>query len=254
MRYGFEESLMKNIIRFDEHGDTVSFYKEGWNSIAQIDNIPEIVTVVKENMWSDNNGYLYCAKLKKYLHRLVVEFKVGAERLQELTNNGFVVDHLNNDEKYNCCLDNLHIISSDLNIAKGHTVDKDIDALWQKAGIGIYLLKNNEYQIAVGFNVSATVRLGNCEKIISDLYWNFDNFDKCYLAIQTIISALKGQCNLYADRLQATKWWYREAIIMPPEYAKLEGPLIKIGDNYVLKINNKPGPKMAIIDKPAKIE
>ena len=43
---------MKNIIRFDEHGDTVSFYKEGWNSIAQIDNIPEIVTVVKENMWS----------------------------------------------------------------------------------------------------------------------------------------------------------------------------------------------------------
>lgn len=80
------------------------------------------------------------------------------------------------------------------------------------------------------------------------------NFDKCYLAIQTIISALKGQCDLYADRLQASKRWFREAIILPPEYAQMEGPLIKIGDKYVLKINNTPGANFAVINKPAKME
>lgn len=245
---------MNSNIKFDEHGEEVSFFKEGWNSVAHIDNVPEIVELVKENNWIDNNGYLYCYKLKKYLHRIVIEYKIGKEKLAKLTTEGFVVDHLNNDEKYNCRLNNLHIISSDLNIAKGHTVDKDIKGLWLKAGIGLYWLKNGLYQIAVAFNEPAMIIINKDIKSIDHLYWNFDNFDKCYNAIQIIISALKGQCNLYADRLQAVAWNYREPIALPNSYAHLEGPLIKYGDTYVLKINNEPGPNFAVIKKPAPIE
>ena len=93
---------MKSSIKFEEHGDEVLFFKEGWNSVAHIDNVPEIVELVKQNNWIDKNGYLYCSKLKKYLHRIVVECKIGEKNLAELTAEGFVVDHLNNDEKYNC--------------------------------------------------------------------------------------------------------------------------------------------------------
>lgn len=148
----------------------------------------------------------------------------------------------------------MHIITSDLNIAKGHTVDKDIKNLWLKVGIGLYWLKSGDYQIAVGFNVPANILLEDGERPIESLYWNFDNFDKCYIAIQTIISALNGQCKLYADQLQAKKWWFKEAIILPPEYAQLDDPLIKYGDTYVLKINNTLGEKVAVISKPAKVE
>lgn len=245
---------MNSSIKFDEHGEEVSFFKEGWNSVAHIDNVPDLVELVKKNKWADNNGYLYCSKLKKYLHRIVVEYKIGKEKLAELTAEGFVVDHLNNDEKYNCRLNNLHIISSDLNIAKGHTVDKDIKELWLKAGIGLYWLKNGLYQIVVGFNVPATISVDKDIKNIERLYWNFENFDKCYNAVQIIISALKGKCNLYADQLQAVTWDYREAIVLPNSYVHSEGPLIKYGDTYVLRINNKSGPNFAVIKKPAPID
>lgn len=245
---------MNSSIKFDEHGEEVSFFKEGWNSVAHIDNVPDLVELVKKNKWADNNGYLYCSKLKKYLHRIVVEYKIGKEKLAELTAEGFVVDHLNNDEKYNCRLNNLHIISSDLNIAKGHTVDKDIKELWLKAGIGLYWLKNGLYQIVVGFNVPATISVDKDIKNIERLYWNFENFDKCYNAVQIIISALKDKCNLYADQLQAVTWDYREAIVLSNSYVHSEGPLIKYGDTYVLRINNKSGPNFAVIKKPAPID
>lgn len=245
---------MQNNIKYETCGDKVTFFKEGWKCVAQVDNIPELVELVKQHSWSDNNGYLYCGKLKEYLHRVVIEFKIGKDKLSELTKNGFVVDHLNNDEKYNCCLDNLHIISSDSNIAKGHTVDKDIKDLLLKAGIGLFCLKNGLYQIAVGFNIPTTITVAGEVKNIDRLYWNFDNFDKCYIALQTIIAALKGNCDLYVDLLQATNWWYIETILLPEEYLQDKGPLIKYGDTYVFRINNEQGPYLAVIDKPAKVE
>ncbi len=243
---------MNTEIRFDEHENEISFFKKGWKSVAQIDNIPEIVDIVKSNTWVDNNGYLYCSKLKKYLHRLVVEYKIGKEKLTELTENGFVVDHLNNNEKYNCHLDNLHVISADLNIAKGHTVDKDIEALCLKAGIGLYWLKNSLYQIAVGFNMPTIIRIEEESKKISHLYWNFDNFDKCYIAIQTIISALKGNCKLYVDQLQTINWYYRETIALQNVDPKKR--LVKYGDTYLFRNNDMNESDFRIIDKPAKLE
>lgn len=39
---------MKSSIKFEEHGEEVLFFKEGWNSVAHIDNVPEIVELVNK--------------------------------------------------------------------------------------------------------------------------------------------------------------------------------------------------------------
>ncbi|MCM1009166.1 MAG: HNH endonuclease [Ruminococcus flavefaciens] len=245
---------MKKQMIFEEQGDVVTFYKEGWHSVGQIDNIPKIVEMVKTHSWYDKNGYLYCSALSDYLHRLVMQYKIGKDKLDTLTRQGFIVDHLNNDARHNCRLDNLHILSADVNKAKGYTVDKDIQAVWLKAGIGLYLLSNNEYQIAIGFNEKTMIKVESQYKDVSRLYLNFDNFDKCYNAIQIILTYLKGKGDLDITALQATQWECTEPIYLPQEYEKEDGPIIKYGDTYVFRINNTLGPNLAVIDKPVKVE
>ena len=91
---------------YDIHDDDISFFKQSWKQVAFIDNDPDLYAIVKSISWHDNNGYLYSSKLKDYLHRIVVAHKIGREQLKMLTEQGFVVDHINNDEPYNFRLDN----------------------------------------------------------------------------------------------------------------------------------------------------
>ena len=231
---------MSNSITFELHDNIVSFIKNGWAMTAFIDNETKLVEIVKNNTWNDNNGYLYCSKLRKYLHRLVMEYYFGEEQLKKLTKDGYVVDHINNSEPYNCCLDNLHVIPSDINKAKGLTVDKDIERVRLLAGVGLYCLKDRSYQIAIGFNERVFIKLDNEFKQLDDLYLTFDNFDKFYNALQLVLSWIKGSSDLNVYHLQAKKIEYREITYIKPteEEKQSDVPIIQRDDKLFVRINN----------------
>ena len=65
---------MSNSITFELHDNIVSFIKNGWAMTAFIDNETKLVEIVKNNTWNDNNGYLYCSKLIKYLNILLMYY------------------------------------------------------------------------------------------------------------------------------------------------------------------------------------
>ena len=247
---------MKNPIIYETEGSIMSFTKQGWKHVAFIDNEAALVDLVKCNSWHDNNGYLYCTKLNKYLHRLVMEFYIGKEQLEKLTDNDFVVDHINNSEPYNCCLDNLHLIPSNINKAKGLTVDKDIERVRLIAGIGLYCLKDRSYQIALGFNTNVFLKENDKWIQLDRLYVSFDNFDKFYNALQIVISFLNGKCNLNINELQTKtiKYTETEYLELTESEKNIDGPFIIRGNKVFMKINNTPETTMRIIHKPAKKE
>ena len=250
---------MKEKQKISINDTNISFYKEGWKYVAEVDNLPEIRAYIENYSWNDNNGYLYCHKLKKYLHRLVVELKIGKDRLDELTKQGFVVDHINNSEPYNCLYDNLHIIHSDINKAKGLTIDKDIEKVRLKAGIGLYCLKDNKYQIAIGFNDPVYYRLKEGHFIdVASAHLTFNDFEICYNAIQIILTWLKQRSGNTIDllSLQANKIEVEEVkhFQLTKEEEEIGGCIIERDGKLYVKINNKDSNRISLIHKPAKKE
>lgn len=239
-----------NELKIDCNNNIISFYKQGWNSIAQVDYSEENFELIKNNKWSIKGDYIFSNSLKKYLHRIIMERKIGIDGLTNLTKNGFVVDHINNDEPFNCCSDNLHIIHGNLNKAKGLTVDKDIEKIRINVAIGLYCLDNNCYQITIGFN-KPTIFINEKENFyITGAYLDFDNFNKCYNAIQIIITWAnnKGKLNFY--NLQASKIILEKQLsIQLTEEEKNNGATFITRNNQTfMRINNNPqnGPIMII--------
>lgn len=248
---------MKEDIIFNENEKELSFYKKSWQRVARVDNIPKIVELVKSSNWVDKNGYLYSDKYKNYLHRLVMETFVGKSILDDYTKMDYVVDHINNSEPYNCCIDNLHLLPARKNKAKAFTVDYDVEKVRLKAGIGFYVLKQNEYQMAIGFNTPTAMFIDGKWVMISTIHINFDNFDKCFLAAQIVLTALKNNSDINIKYLQATKWEYTEvATLELTEEEKKQKGCVYIRDNkFYIAINNdiSKGP-LCLIYKPAKKE
>lgn len=231
---------MKEDIIYNETETEFSFYKKSWKRIASVDNIPEIVKLVKNSNWIEKSGYLYSNKYHNYLHRLVMETFVGKEVLKDYTKMDYVVDHMNNSEPYNCCIDNLHLLPAIKNKAKAFTVDHDVEDVRLIASLGFYILKNREYQIAIGFNSPTFVYTGEKWLHIATIHINFDNFDKCFLAAQIILTALKSEGKIKLNHLQSTKWEYTEweSLELTEEEKKQKGCVLIRDNKFYLKINN----------------
>ncbi len=247
---------MQSDIIYFEYADKVDFYKTEWTQTAQIDNIPDLVEIVKCSNWTIKNGYLYSAKYKKYLHRLVMGFFIGEEMLKRYTSNGYVVDHLNNNEPFNCCIDNLHLIESRINKAKGFTVDHDVENIRLLAGFGFYHLKNNRYQICVGFNESMVLFDGREWINVASIYINFENFQKCFIAAQMLLNTLLNRQPINLNTLDCQCWGYKKTISieLTPEEIETNATLIMRDDKVLFLPNNNPanGP-IRLIHKPAKV-
>lgn len=141
----------KNI--FSVHGDDIYISKDGWDKIAfttyREDYYDELTSVT----WTKNGEYLYSSKLKKYLHRYIMEKWYGKEMVEYMDTNGFVVDHMNNTG-FDCRISNLEFLPNNDNKAKGLTVDKQIELIRNKAAISIFKdFSTGLYQLTLGFNI-----------------------------------------------------------------------------------------------------
>lgn len=242
-------------IIFNESADSVSIYKKGWSCAFEIDNEPKFVEIIKGSSWYVNKGYLYSTRLRKALHRVVMEYYCGEESTSKMIKNGWVIDHLNNSERYNCRLENLCIIPRKYNVAKGQTVDNEIERMRIKAGIGLYCLGVNSFQLAVGFNERVYLCTNEDTKNLATIWFNFNSFRLCYFATGMMLAWLSGDIPFFnIGCLCATEIRYREKynFSLFDDEEERGGRFIERAGKWYMNINNLCFGDMRLIHKPAK--
>ena len=241
-------------IKYETINDKVYFYSEKFDSVAQIDNIPAIVNSVKASTWVKKGRYLYSNKYKLYLHQLI--FKILIPENYEKLGKQFVIDHINNQEPYNNCLENLHILKSDLNISKGHSLDKDIQRILKKAGIGFYIKYDDkfepiDYQVAIGFNELIPIKYHDEIQYLFSVNLNFYTFRKMQNGTNFIIDWILNNEIIEIDKLPISNLpHFRQKYYN--SFKQKESLIEKHDDEYFMKLNNdiNNGP-IILIQKPA---
>lgn len=138
--------------KIEVNGDSVTIIRPDRNEI--------MFTTYREDYWEElssqtwrlnSQGYPTCSKLGD-LHRYIVAKWYGEDTLEEFTENGYVVDHLDNIH-YNCKVSNLEFLKKDFNTAKGQWLDKQVKELEHQYALAIYKDFITEcYQITIGMN------------------------------------------------------------------------------------------------------
>jgi hypothetical protein len=96
----------------------------GGKYLVEVDNNENIINKIKENRWHlKHKKYLYCSKLKKSLHHLVMEEFYGKAVIRELIDNGYVIDHIDN-KSFDNRISKLYYIIKIANSHKGQRLDK----------------------------------------------------------------------------------------------------------------------------------
>jgi hypothetical protein len=113
----------------------------------------ELFKIVSSVSWHvKKSHYIYSSQYKKYLHQVVMEYWYGQECCQKMYENGFVIDHLDNNG-LNCQYENLEFLWERKNLhLKGNVFDKTQREQIPIAAVSIYKRRNGEYQITIGFN------------------------------------------------------------------------------------------------------
>lgn len=139
--------------RFEVNNDTVTIYRDGWDCLAYCTYREDYWNELTSHVWRmDDNHYPINQSLGGGLHRYMMKKWYGEDALAEFTNNGYVVDHINN--KHNDCrINNLEFLKKDYNTAKGQQLDKDAERLRLRLALGITKdFETGCYQITIGCN------------------------------------------------------------------------------------------------------
>lgn len=150
--------MSKNV--FEICGDIIFISHPKWDFVAIASIKDSYVQELQSVTWSKNGDYLYSDKLKQYLHIYVIRKWYGDDMYEKMKEDGYVVDHMDNDG-HNCCINNLCFLINDENKAKGMTIDK-MSA--EKSHIALSMYKDFEtklFQITIVFNYPAKLILSN---------------------------------------------------------------------------------------------
>ena len=77
-----------------------------WEFVATASVKEEYLTEIQRVTWSQKGRYLYNESLGGYLHIYIMKKWYGDDVYEQMKNDGYVVDHMDNDG-HNCCIDNL---------------------------------------------------------------------------------------------------------------------------------------------------
>jgi len=147
---------------FEIYDDRLSIGHKDWKFTASATIRDDYKNEIMEASWSKNGNYLYNSRLG-YLHIYIMKKWYGNDQYQKMKDEGYVVDHMDNDG-YNCCIDNLCFLASDENKAKGMTVDK---LSKEKTHIALSLCKDfhtDLIQILIDFNYPAKAKISTLQR------------------------------------------------------------------------------------------
>jgi len=132
--------------------DEIHIFRPLWGKLAITTYREDYFEELCSLTWTKSGEYLRSSKLEMQLHRYIMAKWYGDTVLEEMTKNGFIVDHINNDG-FDCRISNLEFLSSDENKAKGFTLDKQTQQMKNHVALSIFKdFSTNKYQITLGFN------------------------------------------------------------------------------------------------------
>lgn len=145
--------------KFEIVNNDVYITKDEWSIIGMTtyreDYYEELTSktwrLTKANSNTDDKGYLSNSTLG-LLHRYIAAKWYGEDVLKEMTEKGYVVDHMNNNH-VDCRISNLEFLKKSYNTAKGQAFD--VDSKDMKRHIAVNLFKDfstGYYQITIGCN------------------------------------------------------------------------------------------------------
>lgn len=136
--------------KFEIQGNDLILWRNDWRAVTTY--CAEYYDKIAGREWrKDNNGYIVNSSFGS-LHRHVMRLWYGKEVLNDMTQKGYVVDHMNNDHT-DCRISNLEFLKKAYNTAKGQAFD--VDAKELKWRIAVNLFKDFStgcYQITIGCN------------------------------------------------------------------------------------------------------
>lgn len=137
---------------FEIHGDTIYIMKDGWDQFALATYREDYYKEISTHTWSLSKGYPSNSTLGGGLHRYMMAKWYGDDVLRDLTEKGYVVDHMNNNHM-DCRISNLEFLKHDRNVAKGQQLDKESAAMQYRLAISLFKdFSTGCYQITIGCN------------------------------------------------------------------------------------------------------
>lgn len=216
-----KDTMEANII-----GNVIKLSRRQWeNHKAYISNYPGLLNEVLKYTWTYTRGdhpYLQCSKLGVSLHKFVLSFLYGQDKLEQMLHCDHIIEHLDNDG-LNCAYDNLHILSSDLNKAKAFTIDKQASRFLALPIFitDVYYSHNCQYyQMQIIFNRNIYFDSKEPHIPIEAFYLQYRDFQNLFIDWLYIIGYRKdGQFDI--DKFHADKLFYktRPQIPIAPEEA-----------------------------------
>lgn len=190
---------------FSTYGNIIYITRPDWNFEACATIREDYLKEIQSVTWGLNNGrYLYNRKLGT-LHSYIMKKWYGEEVCQNMKQNGYVIDHMDNISS-NCCINNLCFLSNAYNKSKGLTFDQENK---EKSFIALTMFKDfatELYQITIMFNYPATLILEGFDHpaAIESVYLLYEgDYRKVILEAQKILFDYKEDFSFIPEKLSA---------------------------------------------------
>ncbi|WP_414150643.1 hypothetical protein ACIZ62_16410 [Acetobacterium carbinolicum] len=137
---------------FEIYGDTISIMREDWDNRAFATYREDYFEELSTHTWGLKNEYPSNDRLGGGLHRYMMAKWYGDDVLKDLTKNGYVVDHMNNDHM-DSRICNLEFLKHNRNVAKGQYLDKEAKQMRDRLAVSLFKdFSTGYYQVTIGCN------------------------------------------------------------------------------------------------------
>ena len=229
--------------------DRIKLQREQWKgNAAYISNYPGLLDEVKKYTWTyaeNKHPYLNCPTLNLSLHKFVLQFLYGKEKLDEMLGKSNIIEHLDNNG-LNCTYENLHVLSEDMNKAKAFSIDKKNAAL-EAGEISIipalitdvyYSHKGKYFQLQVFFNKDLVFNRAT-NKPVETMIFHYDNFDSLFIDWLYCFECIKKE-EFDVYKHHAVRVYSKDATMIELREDEKDATMVERDGRYYLVIRSDP--------------
>ena len=208
--------------------ETITIMRSEWDKNALASYREDYYEELTSHTWGLKNGYPNNDALGGGLHRYMMAKWYGEDVLSQFTENGYVVDHMNNNHM-DCRITNLEFLKKAYNTAKGQSFDMDSRSMRFRIAVNIFKdFATGLYQITIGCNDSigqqfsdGKIRWINSIKLLYNCDYSIvindaENILRIYDTEERIALSNNNACDVrinYAPDIQLTEEEAKQAFV-----------------------------------------
>ena len=249
-KFAFEKEInMPKSMDIEIGNDRIKLQREQWKgNVAYISNYPGLLDEVKKYTWTytkSEHPYLNCSKLNTSLHKFVLRFLYGKEKLDEMLGKANIIEHLDNNG-LNCSYENLHVLSENMNKSKAFSIDKmqteletgkmvDIPALITDV---YYSHKDKYFQLQVFFNKDIVFNR-KTHNYVESFIFHYNDFDSLFIDWLYCFECIKKEeFDFYKHH--AVRAYVKDVYLIGLREDEKEATIVERDGKYYLIIRTDP--------------